>query len=74
MAAVAPPLPAPPDERVRPIADPQQRLDAIMRVIRNSYVMTVVVPEDLPPTDRSRALDVRSRTAAISIHAPRRLP
>jgi iron(III) transport system permease protein len=26
MAAVAPPLPAPPDERVRPIADPQQRL------------------------------------------------
>ena len=26
MAAVAPPLPAPPDEHVRPIADPQQRL------------------------------------------------
>lgn len=59
---------------LRSTPDPQQRLDAIMRVIRNSYVMTVVVPEDLPPTDRSRALDVRSRTAAISIHAPRRLP
>jgi hypothetical protein len=59
---------------LRSTPDPQQRLGAIMRVIRNGYVMTVAIPEGLPPTDRGRALDVRSRTAAISMHAPRRLP
>jgi hypothetical protein len=59
---------------LRSTPDPQRRIDAIVRVIRDSYVMTIAMPEDRPLTDRARALDVRSRTAAVSVHAPRWLP
>lgn len=54
--------------------DPRHRLDAIMHVIRNSYVMTVVMPDDLPPSERGHRLDIRSHTKAIVVHAPQRLP
>jgi hypothetical protein len=59
---------------LRSTPDPRRRLDAIMRIVHGSHLMTLALPATPSPPEPARALDVRSRDAAIVAHAPRRLP